>query len=128
MAKKLYSILYIEDNETNRQLIQLILQRKNHLVFSSAEDGASGIKKAIGQSPDVVLLDICLPDMDGHEVLTKLKEEPTTAHIPVVAISGDFPLLYPDNARYTFDDFIAKPVNIEAFFHTIDNLIALSEK
>jgi len=128
MAKNSYSILYIEDNEANRQLIGLILQHKKYLTYSSAEDGESGIKKAMNLLPDIILLDISLPDMDGHEVLARLRQEPLTADIPVIAISGDFPLIYPDDAEYIFDNFIAKPVSIEPFFQTIDTLIDLRLK
>lgn len=125
MAKTSYSILYIEDNEANRQLIQLILQHKKYLKYSSAEDGESGIKKAMTMLPDIILLDISLPGINGYEVLTRLKQEPLTADIPVIAISGDFPLIYPDNAEFVFDNFLAKPINIGPFFEAIDALIAL---
>lgn len=125
MAENKYSILYIEDNEANRQLIELILQSRSNMLFSSAEDGESGIKKAMSQSPDIILLDISLPDMDGHEVLTRLKQEPSTTHIPVVAISGTFPLFYPDHSTFKFDFFLAKPVNLEPFFKIIDSLLAM---
>ncbi len=125
MAKTHYSILYIEDNEANRQLIQLILQRKKYLKYSSAVDGESGIKKAIALLPDIILLDISLPGINGHEVLTRLKQEPLTTDIPVIAISGSFPLVYPDDADFLFDNFLAKPIKIALLFEAIDALIAL---
>lgn len=120
---RIYSVLYIEDDEANRQLIQLILAQKDYLSLTFAENGASGIKMAKEQLPDLILLDISLPDMDGYAILSVLKNDPATMNIPVIAISGDFPAEYPEGTEFTFDKYLAKPVKFEPLYNSIDRLL-----
>ena len=86
-----YSILYIEDNEANRQLVELVLGRRKDLTISFAMDGLSGLKSIENQPPDLLLLDLSLPDIDGYTVLSLVKGNPLTADLPIIIISGDFP-------------------------------------
>lgn len=118
-------ILYIEDNQATRQLVQLILERKDYLTLTMAADGKSGIKAARDVHPDLVLLDISLPDMDGYAVLTALRSDPATAKIPVIAISGDFPPLIPANTTHRFEKYLRKPIEILPLYQAIDELLNL---
>jgi CheY-like chemotaxis protein len=116
------TILYIEDNEANRQLVEMILSRRPQLKLITAEDGTTGLAVADEHQPGMILLDISLPDMDGHEVLTRLKENARTKTIPVFALSGnateDTRLATP-----AFDGYLSKPINIHTFYAAIDQVM-----
>ena len=118
-----YKILYIEDNQANRQLVQLILERKKHLTLSMANYGKSGIASAKQQLPDLVLLDISLPDMTGYAVLAALRTDPATEKIPVVAISGEYPPHIPENSPYLFERYLPKPIDLDSLYRTLDELL-----
>jgi CheY-like chemotaxis protein len=120
-----YSLLYIEDNEANRLLLQLILERKEYLRLFAASDGQSGIKTARQIVPDIILLDISLPDMNGYAVLAALRKDPATAKIPVIAISGEFPPQIPGDAPYVFEKYLPKPIEIVPLYQAIDELLQL---
>jgi len=118
-----YTVLYIEDNEANRQLVQIILERKEYVSFISAADGQSGIDAAIAQLPDLIFLDISLPDMNGYSVLTALKQNPVTKNIPVVAISGDKPSESQQDSPFSFDKFLTKPIALNPLYSTLDEFL-----
>ena len=122
-TKQYFQILHIEDNATNRNIIQLILERRNNLRLSAAEDGTSGVLMARELHPDLILLDISLPDITGYQVLARLKEFPETSTIPVIAISGGY---REENAAfpYAFEKYLAKPIEIEPLYQAIDELLA----
>ena len=121
--KRIYKILYIEDNQASRQLVQLILERKDYLTLSMASDGKSGIEAAKRDLPDLVLLDISLPDMNGYAVLAALRTNPATENIPAVAISGDYPPQIPVNAPHVFERYLPKPIEIAPLYQAIDELL-----
>ena len=116
------TVLYIEDNAANRQLVEMILARRPNVTLLMAETGGSGLKLANEQLPGLILLDLSLPDMDGVDVLTRLKEDSWTATIPVFALSGDPHLQYRDGAP-AFDGFLAKPIDIQKLFSVIDQYL-----
>ncbi|MCP1675572.1 two-component system CheB/CheR fusion protein [Natronocella acetinitrilica] len=82
-------VLYIEDNESNRLLARQIFQRQKHLELLEARDAESGIVMAQTESPDLILMDLHLPGMDGFQALEVLRGNSVTANIPVVAVSAD---------------------------------------
>ena len=102
-------IALIEDNPDNRLLIQVLLSGTHHLVsFESGTAALAGMKKA---RPDLILLDISLPEMDGTEVLRQLRSDPFLAHIPVIALTAH--AMAGDREKYLalgFDDYITKPI------------------
>jgi hypothetical protein len=81
-------VLYIEDNPVNVLVVEQLLSRWERVRFIQAEDGASGVDLALKLQPDLVLLDMRLPDMHGTDVLGLLRAEPRTAALPVVALSA----------------------------------------
>lgn len=83
------NVLYIEDNENNIDVMRSMLNRIGNVKFHFATLGKQGIKKALELQPNIILLDLFLPDIHGYEVLTKLKSNPITKDIPVVVISAD---------------------------------------
>lgn len=114
-----YKILYIEDNEANMQLVQLILARRPEFTFLSAVDGKSGVAVAEQEKPDVILLDLTLPDMDGLEVLQILKVIPGLAQIPVISLSGG---AVPDDSLGFFSS-LNKPLDIISLYSAIDKAL-----
>ena len=118
-----YTVLYIEDNGANRQLVQFILERKDYLSLICAADGKSGILAAKTQLPDIILLDISLPDIDGYAVLAELRQDSATKDIPVIAVSGDYPSDLQDNILFSFDKFLSKPIEVEPLYKTIDEYL-----
>ena len=83
------TILQIEDNPTNSQLVELILSQRAGLTLINAASGAAGLDLASRCLPSLILLDVQLPDIDGHEVLHRLKADSITASIPVIVLSAD---------------------------------------
>lgn len=112
-------ILIVEDNEKNMKLVRDILQAKGYqtLEAGTAEDG---IQLAIEHKPDLVLMDIQLPGMNGMEALKALRADATTAHIPVVAITAS--VMQQDRRQIMetgFIGFIEKPINLREFLATV---------
>ena len=82
------TILYIEDNPENRLLVRRILEAEGYTVIE-AEDASSGLEAAQHASPDLILLDINLPEMDGYEFTARLRETPGLRDIPIVALTAN---------------------------------------
>jgi DNA-binding NarL/FixJ family response regulator len=110
MEKAKPKILIIDDEATNIDVIGQILESDYELIF--AMEGASGIDIAYDALPDVILLDIIMPGMDGYDVCARLKADPRTAGIPVIFVTG---LGTPEQEVRGFDvggnDYITKPYN-----------------
>ena len=108
-------VLVVDDDERNRKLAQDVLRRSGLRTIEAA-DGRAAIAIADDRQPDVVLLDLRLPDMEGRDVARALGEEERTAHIPVVALTA---LRYPDGgARLLADGFsgyLEKPIDVRTF-------------
>ena len=81
------SILLIEDNPDNAQLVRFLLENAGYQVFAAA-DGVTGLEMALEHLPDLILLDLSIPEMDGWEVAQKLKQEQKTKAIPLVALTA----------------------------------------
>jgi response regulator RpfG family c-di-GMP phosphodiesterase len=86
MDAKKNSVLVIDDEMQNLKLLNLIL-KKDYTVYL-VKDGKTGIEMAVKHQPDIILLDIVMPDMDGYEVLSVLKASPETKNIPVIFVTG----------------------------------------
>jgi two-component system, cell cycle response regulator DivK len=109
------TVLIVDDNEKNMRLARDVL-RASGLETLEAANGAEGIAVACGRQPDVILMDIRLPDMDGTEAMSALKGDPRTAAIPVVALTslamkGDREWLLAQG----FDGYLEKPIDVRAF-------------
>lgn len=118
-------ILLIEDNEQNRYLATFLLERAGYQVVS-AEDGAKGIALAKQLLPELILLDIQLPTMDGHTVARVLREDVTLRHTPVVAVTSY--AMAGDRERCLAagcTGYIEKPINPATFIQEIGAYIAV---
>lgn len=103
------TILYIEDNEYNRKIVRQLLSRTSYRLLE-AVDGEAGVALAQEKLPQLILLDVQLPKMSGHEATRILKKDPRTAHIPIIvitsfALSGDRELAAAAGAN----GYLAKP-------------------
>jgi PAS domain S-box-containing protein len=114
------TILYIEDNPTNLSLVETFLEAQPGWRTISAQRGRAGIEMAKDQRPDLVLLDLHLPDMQGEDVLRQLRSDERTASIPVVVISAD---ATPGAIRRLLaagaDAYLTKPIDLDDFLVTI---------
>ena len=81
------TLLLVEDNEMNRDAISRLLERRGFTVIT-AEDGEQGLQLSRERLPDLVLMDVGLPGIDGYEATRQIKADPRTAHIPVVALTA----------------------------------------
>src|ERR1700704_2604089 len=117
------TILLVEDNEMNRDMLSRRLQRKGYTVIA-AHDGEQGHLLACSKSPDLILMDISLPMMNGWEVTRLLKSNEATKHIPIIALTAH--ALVTDRAKafeVGFDDYDTKPVEFGRLSEKIDNLL-----
>ena len=119
--------LYIDDNLPNVQLVQGILARRPEVRLLTALQGALGIELAQQHCPDVILLDLHLPDINGDEVLRRLRANPATENIPVVIISADAtPGQTERLLQAGANDYLSKPFDINHFLSVLDDCIALA--
>lgn len=114
-------ILYIEDDSSLRQLVRFIIDNRNDLFLYEAETGAAGLQLALQQTPDIIFLDLSLPDISGYEVLQKLRGDKATAEIPVIAVSGDsLPEDVEKGMHAGFSGYLTKPIEVRKFYAALD--------
>jgi CheY-like chemotaxis protein len=120
----MHKILLVEDNEMNRDMLSRRLERKGYRVVI-AVDGQSGVEMAGAELPDPVLMDMSLPVLDGWEATRRLKADPATAHLPVIALtahamSGDREKAIAAGC----DDYDTKPIELPRLLGKIEALLA----
>ena len=116
-------ILYIEDNPVNALIIAELLGRRPDLQLHVAVDGAEGVRRAGELQPDLILLDMQLPDFDGYEVLRRLRAQAATAAIPCIALSANAMAQDIERAlKAGLSDYWTKPLDFRAFMASIDAL------
>ena len=121
-------ILCVEDNPQNMRLVRKILKHEGYEVLE-AEDGASGLAVAETEEPDLILMDINLPDIDGLEVTRRIKAQAHLVHIPIVALTAN--AMYGDEERCLAagcDGYIAKPVSKEKLVSSIEGYLSREKK
>jgi two-component system, cell cycle response regulator DivK len=112
-------ILVVEDNEKSMKLFRDVLQAKGYRTLE-ATTGRQAVELAIERGPDLVLMDIQLPDIDGIEALGRLRADECTASIPVLALTAQ--AMQGDRERFLaagFDGYVSKPVNIVELVGTV---------
>jgi two-component system cell cycle response regulator DivK len=112
-------ILVIEDNEKNMKLVRDVLQASGYRTLE-ATTGGQGVELAVEHRPDLVLMDIQLPDINGVEALGRLRANERTASLPVLALTAQ--AMEGDRERFLaagFDGYLSKPVNIADFVATV---------
>ena len=120
-------ILLVEDNEMNRDMLSRRLQRRGYSVIS-AHDGEQGHLLACSEMPDLILMDISLPLMNGWEVTRLLKSNESTRHIPIIALTAHALVTDRDKAfEAGCDDYDTKPVEFGRLNEKIDNLLTVKK-
>ena len=115
-------ILLVEDNEDNRDMLSRRLERKDYTV-ALAVDGQDGVEKAESEQPDIILMDMSLPVMDGWEATQTLKKNPATASIPVIALTAHAMSSDREKALEAgCDDYDTKPVDFPRLLEKIAKL------
>ena len=117
----LRTLLYVEDNPANLMLIEDLIARRPDIRLLSARDGNRGIEIARNSLPDVILMDINLPGISGIQALEILTEDPTTAHIPVIALSANaIPRDIQKGLEAGFFRYLTKPIKVNELMETLD--------
>ena len=117
----LRTLLYVEDNPANLMLIEDLIARRPDIRLLSARDGNRGIEIARNSQPDVILMDINLPGISGIKALEILSEDPSTAHIPVIALSANaIPRDIEKGLEAGFLRYLTKPIKVNELMETLD--------
>jgi PAS domain S-box-containing protein len=126
---RLHTLLYVEDNPANLKLVEQIIARHPDISLLTAVNGTLGIEVARVSQPDVVLMDINLPGINGFEALKILREDPATAHIPVIAISANaMPRDIERGLKAGFFRYITKPIKLNELMEALDAALEFAEK
>ena len=114
------TILLVEDNERNRKLVRTILEFRGYEVIE-CDDGAPSLELARAHKPALVLMDIQLPTMDGITALGRLRADPDTAEIPVVAVTASVTPGERDRVVAAgFNGYVSKPIDVATFGEMVD--------
>ena len=123
------TLLYIEDNPANMTLVERLIDRRPDIHLLTAINGSLGIALARSSLPDVILMDINLPGISGIDALKALRDDPITAHIPVVALSANAMLRDIEmGKKLGFFRYLTKPIVVEELMNTLDLALELAQK
>lgn len=116
-------ILLVEDNADNLELVKFLLERAGYDVITAA-NGQAGLEIAARELPDLVLMDLSLPQMDGWTAARALRSNPLTAGIPLIALTAHTLPRDRKNAMDSgFDEFLSKPLNVQTFHETVKRVM-----
>ena len=120
-GERLHTLLYVEDNPANLKLVERIVARHPDIRLLTAVNGNSGVGIARASRPEVILMDINLPDISGYEALAILRSDPATAHIPIIAVSANaMPHDIERSLKAGFFRYLTKPIKVGEFMETLD--------
>ncbi|MDD4929101.1 MAG: response regulator [Gallionella sp.] len=126
---RIHTLLYVEDNPANLQLVERIIAHHPDLALLTATNATLGIELARTHLPDLILMDINLPGISGTEAMKILREDQLTKHIPVLAVSANaIPLDIETGIRAGFFRYITKPIKIGEFMETLDSALEFADK
>ena len=117
-------VAIVEDHDDNRSMLHIFLENHRYLVtsYSSGSEALPGMRKA---TPDVLLCDVSLPDIDGPTILRQMRQDDVLLHIPVIAVTAHAMAGDRENfLRMGFDDYVSKPVNFEHLIDAIERQLA----
>jgi CheY-like chemotaxis protein len=118
-------VLYVEDNDDNVYMLKMRLELLDGFQVVTAEDGEKGCAMALSERPDIILMDLEMPGVDGWEATRRLKADPKTRDIPIVALSAQALPGYREKALAAgCDEFDTKPVEFERLVATLRRLLA----
>jgi PAS domain S-box-containing protein len=129
MNTALHTVLYVEDNPANMQLVEQLIARRPDIRLVTAENATSGIELARTIQPAVILMDINLPVISGTKALKILREDPVTSQIPIVALSANaIPRDIAKGLEAGFFRYITKPIKVKEFMDTLDAALEFADK
>jgi len=118
-------VLHIEDNPSNLKLVERILERRPGIALSEARTGAEGLALAATLRPNLVVLDLRLPDLSGEEVLRRLRTDEATRDTPVIVVSAEARPAEADRVLAAgADDFLVKPIDVRTFLEVVNRMLA----
>ena len=121
-------ILYIEDNFANRMLVRRILMAYDYTVVE-AENGLQGIEKAKSELPDLILVDINMPDIDGYEVASRLRKIPELDNVPIVALTANVLRGHREKSLESgCDGYIPKPLDVDMLPSQVETFLREGRK
>jgi CheY-like chemotaxis protein len=124
-----YTLLCVEDNPANLNLIEQIIERRPDIRLLTAVNGTLGIELARSYLPQVILMDVNLPGISGIDALKILRKDPATAHIPVVAVSANaMPRDITKGLEAGFFRYLTKPIKVKEFMDTLNTALEFAEK
>ena len=124
VVPKVRTVLHIEDHAANLSLVERVFETRDDLRLLAETDGRSGLARARAEQPDLILLDLHLPDLSGDEVMRRLHTGPRTSGIPVVIISADATPGQIERLRgLGVRDYVTKPFRIDALLQAIDTAL-----
>jgi two-component system cell cycle response regulator DivK len=119
------TILIVEDNEKNMKLARDVLQSRGYTTLE-AVTGEEGVRLATERKPDLILMDIQLPGINGIEALQQVRADPGCARIPVVAFTASVtPTDRTQISEAGFDGFLSKPINLKEFLETVKRVLEI---
>lgn len=125
---ELHTLLYVEDNPANLLLVEQIIKERPDFNMLSAHDAKLGIALAHTHQPDIILMDINLPGISGIQALKRLREDPATADIPVIAISANAMLSDLDTGlKLGFFRYLTKPIKVGELLNALDDALKSSK-
>jgi CheY-like chemotaxis protein len=127
-ALRLATVLYVEDNVGNVRLLERLMVHRPNVRLITALQGGLGLELALQHRPELILLDVHMPDLSGYEVLQRLRADPRTASIPVVMLSAD--ASYEQIQRFRdagARDYLTKPLDLQAFLSQLDAYLRENE-
>ncbi len=125
---QLHTLLYVEDNPVNLMLVEDLIAQRTDLRLLTAHSGYQGIEIARASQPDLILMDINLPDISGIEALAILLADPATAHIPVLALSANAMTHDIEKGLQAgFYRYLTKPIKVDEFMNTIEHALAYTK-
>ena len=117
-------ILVVDDTPANVKLLADVLGSRGYAV-STAASGKEGLEKVAADAPDLVLLDVVMPEMSGYEVCKAIRADPATSRLPVVMVTAlDSGQERVKGIEAGADDFLTKPINVKAFVEAVQELLA----
>jgi len=117
-------VLYIEDNPANLKLVAQILGRRKGIRLISAHEAGLGMELARAHRPELILLDINLPDMDGYQLLERLRADEELSAVPVVAVTANaMPRDIERGRAAGFAEYLSKPLDLAHFYAVIDRFL-----
>ncbi len=123
------AVLYVEDNPANMLLVEELIERRPDLRLLGAVNGTSGVEIARSELPTVILMDINLPGISGLEAMKILHQDPTTAHIPIIALSANAQTREIERGmKAGFFRYLTKPIRVREFMDTLNEALEFAEK